>query len=110
MASYDIGSALPHHFTWAIREADVLKAEVLRPVAAEVTDELEAMGLASSTDSVLTRRGMETRFWLMFGMEHAPHEVSRLLLAGAGSCASARFAGTVGALNGSRGAISAPAS
>ena len=79
MASHNILYMLPTDLVSAIRKADVLTGEFLRPVAAEALAQLEVIGLASSTEGGLTDRGMEIRCWLMSGTERAPHEVSRLL-------------------------------
>ena len=84
MALHDTGSALPHHLAWAIRKADVLTGEFLRPISADAMAELARLGLASVADSALTGHGMEMRSWLMCGTERALREVSRVLQAAAG--------------------------
>ena len=105
MASYAMPYALPHHLVWAIRKADVLTGEFLRPVSADVMTELAVLGLASVADGALTRCGMELRSWLMCGTDRAPHEVSRLLRAAAGNFVPARFADATGRSNDCREAI-----
>ncbi len=110
MASRMIFDALPHHLAWAIRKADVLTGEFLRPISADAMAELATMGLASAADGTLTRRGMELRSWLMRGTEHAPREVFRLLQVAAGSCVMARFVEAAGGPNSYRGSISAATS
>ena len=79
MGSYDIQHGLPHELVWAIRKADVLTGEFLRPISAEALSQLGGLGLASVPDEALTPCGMAIRFWLMSGSERAPGEVSRLL-------------------------------
>ena len=79
MASRKILYVLPQHLISAIRKADVLTGEFLRPVSAEAVAELEGIGLASVAEGALTDEGMAIRFWLMSGTERAPCEVSRLL-------------------------------
>ncbi len=107
MASRDILHTLPQHLVWAIRTADVLSGEFLRPISVEAMTELEVMGLASSRDDALTPRGIQIRSWLMCGTEHAPREVAKLLQAGTGSGPTARFAGGFGKGEGHREMIAA---
>ena len=80
MGSYNIQHSLPYELTWAIRRADVLTGEFLRPISAEKLSRLEVLGLASVTDEALTPRGMAVRSWLMSGSERASEELSRVLL------------------------------
>jgi hypothetical protein len=70
---------LPITIIKAIRIADVLTGEFLRPVPAESLAELRHLGLALSDQPVLSRCGFAVRSWLMRGSPHAPQRIAALL-------------------------------
>lgn len=71
----------------AVRRADVLTGEFLRPVPSGLMAGLRAMGLTDETASALSERGRVVRSWLMRGTDLAPREVARLLGSGTGMMA-----------------------
>ena len=79
MATLDNHYPLPHDLVVAIRRADVLTGQFIRPVPPEEMSRLEAMGLASLMDGWLTDRGRAVRRWVMCGAEHSSREVAQLL-------------------------------
>ncbi len=74
---------LPYVIVKAIRSADVLTGEFLKPVASDSLADLRRMGLAFADQPALTPHGIAIRSWLMRGAPSAPHQVAALLRAAA---------------------------
>ncbi len=63
----------------AIRTADVITGEFLKPVSADSLAELRRLGLALRDQPVLSPCGYTIRCWLMSGSPVAPQRVAALL-------------------------------
>ena len=74
---------LPRAIVAAIRSADVLTGEFLKPVALDSLADLRRMGLAFADQPALTSYGVAVRSWLMRGAPSAPYQVATLLRAAA---------------------------
>ena len=70
---------LPQDIVTAVRHADVLTGEFLRPVPEQHIEKLKEIGLAAPDMPSLNARGMAVRSWLMRGTADAPRQVARLL-------------------------------